>query len=602
MSDDTENEHDEAEDAVDKDESTSESVESLAQRAQDMLDRVTGSGTDPAGLSGKIAGAAGGVAGVADAGLKKITDPDIEVPDVSDVDIPDEPDVSDVDIPDLPDVPDVDVPEVTDVTDADLPAGGGILSGLSGKVSGAVSGLRKSAQSEVDDVDGEVAGAAGVVSQAATSPDDVVSTSATRTPTPEAAGSGGVGGSGADDAASGGSGGSGGSSSGGGSSDDDEDRLFAELPISGFWQLALLGLLIVAVFFGGGQMWDFFAGDDDSSVNVVVIETPERNSGNSSNSDAFDASLAAGAIIVVTTEPVAEPTTTTTTTAPTTTTAAPTTTTTAAPTTTTEAATTTAVPVAYTLWDALNQTGENTQFATIGAALGLQAALESLNDDTGAQLDITLFAPSDAALAALDPAVLPALASDPDAAETLVNYHTLPTRLLAADLIAADGTQLTTLSGLPLNITVEDGTVILNGTTKVTVSDVEADNGVIHVIDLVLDPPTVNEALNLENIEFEVNSAVITAPGQAELQKAVDFFSSNELSASIEGHTDTDGGTPANQDLSEARAAAVKDFLVAAGLNGDRFTTAGFGETQPITDANGDEDKAASRRIEIIVR
>ena len=82
----------------------------------------------------------------------------------------------------------------------------------------------------------------------------------------------------------------------------------------------------------------------------------------------------------------------------------------------------------------------------------------------------------------------------------------------------------------------------------------------------MLDPPTVNEALDLENIEFEVNSAVITAAGQADLQKAVEFFSSYELSASIEGHTDTDGSTPANQDLSEQRAAAVKDFLVAAGL------------------------------------
>ena len=104
-------------------------------------------------------------------------------------------------------------------------------------------------------------------------------------------------------------------------------------------------------------------------MNEVLIETSERNTGHSTNSDAFNAALATGAasIIVATTEPVDEPT-----------------------------ETTTAEPAAYTLWDALTQTGENTQF------------------------DLTLFAPSDAELAAFDPAALPALAADPASAESLV--------------------------------------------------------------------------------------------------------------------------------------------------------------------------------------
>jgi hypothetical protein len=244
MSDETENEQDDVEDVVDSGRGPSDSVESLAQRAQDMLDRVTASGPEAEGLSGKIVGAAGGVAGAADASLKKITESGV-VPDLPDVDVPD------VDVPDLPDV---------DAPDVDVPEAGGILSGLSGKVSDAVSGLRKTVESGADDVGGKVAGAAGAVSQAASSPDDVVSTSATRTPAPEAAGTGGVGGGGVDDASSGGSGGSGGSSSGDGSSDDDDDRLFAELPISGFWQIALLGLLMTGLFFGGSAAWDFVTG------------------------------------------------------------------------------------------------------------------------------------------------------------------------------------------------------------------------------------------------------------------------------------------------------------------------------------------------------
>ncbi len=289
----------------------------------------------------------------------------------------------------------------------------------------------------------------------------------------------------------------------------------------------------------------------------------------------------------------------------TTTTEAETTTTTVAETTTTEAETTTtaaAAPDPVTMWDALVGSGEAVQFVTIGGALGLQADLEALEDEDGNPVQRTLFAPSDDALAALGAEGVGALAADPDAAAALVGYHFLEGVVTAEDVVALDGETVQTRTGLPLNVAVVDGEVILNGTSRVVSTDFVADNGIVHIIDTVLTPPTVNQVLGLENIEFEVNSANITANGQAELQKAVAFFNENETARSlIEGHTDTDGDDASNLDLSQRRADAVKEFLVTNGIDESRLTTVGLGETQPVL-VDGVEDKAASRRIEFELR
>ena len=291
-----------------------------------------------------------------------------------------------------------------------------------------------------------------------------------------------------------------------------------------------------------------------------------------------------------------------------TTTAAPETTeaptTTAAPETTTEAPATTeaAAPEPVTMWDALGESGQASQFIAIGGALGLQADLDAITDADGNPVQRTLFAPSDEALAKLDPAELGAIAGDPEGAAALVGYHFLDGVVTAEDVVALDGQTVQTRTGLPMQISVVDGEVFLNGTTKVTSTDFAADNGIVHIIDTILTPPTVNQVLGLENIEFEVNSAVITAAGQAELQKAVAFFSENEaVNALIEGHTDTDGSDEGNLALSQARAESVQQFLIDNGIDAGRLQAIGFGETQPIL-VDGVEDKAASRRIEFEAR
>lgn len=74
-----------------------------------------------------------------------------------------------------------------------------------------------------------------------------------------------------------------------------------------------------------------------------------------------------------------------------------------------------------------------------------------------------------------------------------------------------------------------------------------------------------------------------------------------ELRLSIEGHTDSDGDEPHNQNLSERRSASVARFLVDRyGIAPARLQTAGFGESRPIADNGTPEGKQQNRRVELV--
>ena len=67
----------------------------------------------------------------------------------------------------------------------------------------------------------------------------------------------------------------------------------------------------------------------------------------------------------------------------------------------------------------------------------------------------------------------------------------------------------------------------------------------------------------------------------------------------VEGHTDSQGGASTNQKLSESRANAVRDFLIAEGIGADRLMAAGYGEDRPIADNKTRKGRAENRRVEI---
>jgi outer membrane protein OmpA-like peptidoglycan-associated protein len=70
----------------------------------------------------------------------------------------------------------------------------------------------------------------------------------------------------------------------------------------------------------------------------------------------------------------------------------------------------------------------------------------------------------------------------------------------------------------------------------------------------------------------------------------------------VEGHTDSQGSSSFNQDLSQRRAESVRSYLVSHGIASDRVTAQGFGSTRSIADNGSAEGRANNRRVEIVVQ
>jgi len=124
-------------------------------------------------------------------------------------------------------------------------------------------------------------------------------------------------------------------------------------------------------------------------------------------------------------------------------------------------------------------------FDTLLAAVKAAGLVETLE---GAG-PFTVFAPTDAAFAKVPKAQLDALLADKTALAALLTYHVVPGRLMASDIVKTNGATPMTVNGQVINITVRGGKVYVGG-GQVVGPDVHASNGVIHVIDTVLMPPS----------------------------------------------------------------------------------------------------------------
>ena len=128
----------------------------------------------------------------------------------------------------------------------------------------------------------------------------------------------------------------------------------------------------------------------------------------------------------------------------------------------------------------------NPVLTTLVAAVTAAGLGDTLN---GAEA-LTVFAPTDCAFAALDPATLEAALADPSGLlTTVLGFHVIPERLSAADL--AGMTELTTFTGEILPVMVEGDTITLNGTTMVIVGDIQTANATVFLVDAVMLPPSV---------------------------------------------------------------------------------------------------------------
>jgi uncharacterized surface protein with fasciclin (FAS1) repeats len=123
------------------------------------------------------------------------------------------------------------------------------------------------------------------------------------------------------------------------------------------------------------------------------------------------------------------------------------------------------------------------QFSTLVGLVQKAGLAETLSKGS-----FTVFAPTNAAFAKVPKATLDALGQNPDQLRAVLTYHVAAGRLTAAKVVRR--TRIKTVNGASVRVSVRGTRVFLNRTTRVTKTNIRASNGVIHVIDRVLLPPS----------------------------------------------------------------------------------------------------------------
>jgi uncharacterized surface protein with fasciclin (FAS1) repeats len=130
-----------------------------------------------------------------------------------------------------------------------------------------------------------------------------------------------------------------------------------------------------------------------------------------------------------------------------------------------------------TIVDVAVQAGK---FNTLVQAVQAAGLVETLSGEG----PFTVFAPTDEAFAQIPQETLQAVLADKEKLTAILTYHVVPGKLMAADVVRS--TQLQTVQGQSITVSTEGGVRVDDA--NVIQTDIEADNGVIHVIDKVIMP------------------------------------------------------------------------------------------------------------------
>jgi uncharacterized surface protein with fasciclin (FAS1) repeats len=123
-------------------------------------------------------------------------------------------------------------------------------------------------------------------------------------------------------------------------------------------------------------------------------------------------------------------------------------------------------------------------FKTLAAAI----TAANLGDTLNGAGPFTVFAPSDEAFAKVPKKDLEALLADKAKLTKVLTFHVVAGKVMAADVAKMkDGSKVKTVEGSELTLDLKNNAVHLNG-SKVTKTDIDTSNGVIHVIDTVMMP------------------------------------------------------------------------------------------------------------------
>jgi outer membrane protein OmpA-like peptidoglycan-associated protein len=114
-----------------------------------------------------------------------------------------------------------------------------------------------------------------------------------------------------------------------------------------------------------------------------------------------------------------------------------------------------------------------------------------------------------------------------------------------------------------------------------------------------------DERIDLQGtVYFETNRSMILEESFSLLDEVAQVMKEHPevLLLRIEGHTDNRGSESYNNELSKRRAAAVRDYLIADGIDPDRLASDGYGETHPANPAELPEAWSQNRRVEFLIQ
>ena len=132
-------------------------------------------------------------------------------------------------------------------------------------------------------------------------------------------------------------------------------------------------------------------------------------------------------------------------------------------------------------------------FKTLVAAVTAASLVQTLKGPG----PFTVFAPSDEAFAKLPEGTVEALLKDIPKLKSILTYHVVSGKVLASDVMTMDGKDATSVQGEKIRVSTKKG-VLLNGKSTVSKTDILCSNGVIHVIDSVIMPPSLDKPASKE--------------------------------------------------------------------------------------------------------
>jgi outer membrane protein OmpA-like peptidoglycan-associated protein len=189
--------------------------------------------------------------------------------------------------------------------------------------------------------------------------------------------------------------------------------------------------------------------------------------------------------------------------------------------------------------------------------------------------------------------------SDDDGLNDGAEVNTVKTDPMKADTDGdgvSDGDEVNRYKSNPLaadtdNGTVNDGTEVNRGTDPLNPADDVPKKEELQV--------EVGKAIVLEGIVFATGKSDVTPESESVLEKAYNTLAQNpDIMVEIRGYTDNTGKRASNVKLSQARADAVKNWLVGRGIAAERITTKGFGPDSPVAPNTNAEGRQKNRRIE----